>query len=277
LQAGFEDWYGNFEYGIDSFSGEVDRLYVVGYSIGSALALTYLDNNRDSDEIEALILLSPGLESTNEQAYLAPYLRHLYKWVVRQEDTDAVKYVSLPTNAAAEFFALSQSVTYDGFMPLEVRALMVASEDDTTVNVQTSLEFFCQNLNYNDNRLILYRSSHNGVPPSHLCDRIDIQENAMNDSRYGSHSHVAITIPPGDQHYGVDGNNPVCLAHVEFPERFQNCLSNDNDSVYAENNYVDENGLFEGKIVRRTSFNSHYVEMIAQIECFIRETCQTEN
>ena len=44
--------------------------------------------------------------------------------------------------------------------------------------------------------------------------------------------------------------------------------------LYAENNYMDENGLYDGKIVRRTSFNPDYDEMIADIRCFIDPQCQ---
>ena len=58
-------------------------------------------------------------------------------------------------------------------------------------------------------------------------------------------------------------------------ERFERCLSDNQNSVYAENNYMDEeSGLRDGKIVRRTSFNPTYDEMILDIHCFIEKNCQ---
>jgi len=268
-----EQWITTFEYGLSNLANETDELYVVGYSNGSALALNHLITHPDENIIDALILLSPGLKTADERSMWTPYLRYIYKWIVQKSDRDAVKYESFATNAAAEFFELTQAVIEPDFSTLTTPTLMVVSSEDTTIDYKASVDFFCNKLTTQNSSLILLVSHNNSEPLHRGCDGVQTRVTEFVNDRVVSYSHVGMTIPPDDMHYGIDGNNPVCVSHEGFPDRFERCLNDDLTSVYAENNFMDENGLFQGNIVRRTSFNPTYAEMISDIHCFIEKSC----
>lgn len=275
LKVRGEDWYRTFEYGIDSFANQVDSLFVVGYSNGSALALKYADQNRDAQTLSGLILLSPGLETRDRRAFLSPWLKIFLPWINRNDDLDAVKYESFATNAAAEFYHLTQEISPGKVEPLELPVLMVVSGDDTTINNQATVDFFCSSIAAESRKMIWYQSSINPDQPVNPCEGLKVVS-AIQSDRFVSYSHVSITIPQSDPHYGLDGSYSACLTYYQQPEAFKRCNEDDEATVYAENNYLDETARYQGQLVRRTSFNPAYAEMMEELVCFINNDCISE-
>ncbi len=270
-----EDWYQTFAFGVSGFFNLVESLYVVGYSNGSVLALNYLDRNRDSAAISGLILLSPGLKTRDTRAFLSPWLKYGWKWINQSPDQDAVKYESFPMSAAAEFYHLTEDVTRAGFGSLSLPVLMVVSGDDTTIDNQYSVDFFCNKLDADSRKMIWYQSGLGSGNPEGICSGIELIPPAQTD-RFISYSHVAITMPPTDPHYGMDGNYSACLTYTSEPDIFLRCREDNAATVYAENSYLDEARSFAGKLVRRTTFNPAYNEMISEISCFVNSDCTEE-
>jgi esterase/lipase len=270
-----EDWYQTFAFGVSGFFNLVESLYVVGYSNGSVLALNYLDRNRDSAAISGLILLSPGLKTRDTRAFLSPWLKYGWKWINQSPDQDAVKYESFPMSAAAEFYHLTEDVTRAGFGSLSLPVLMVVSGDDTTIDNQYSVDFFCNKLDADSRKMIWYQSGLGSGNPEGICSGIELIPPAQTD-RFISYSHVAITMPPTDPHYGMDGNYSACLTYTSEPDIFLRCREDNAATVYAENSYLDEARSFAGKLVRRTTFNPAYNEMISELSCFVNSDCTEE-
>lgn len=273
MQVGRDDWDRATAFGIEGFPEAVKELYMVGYSNGSSLLLSYLDQHRGDDFLKALILLSPGLKASDELIYLAPYVHRLVKWVNIDADRDAAKYESFAMNAAAEFHKLTTEVTHPGFHPIDIPVFMVMSSDDTTVNNNTAVEFFCNKVSNSHRRLLWYRSAITEIYPSIDCDGMEIVDVAVSNKRFINHSHVSITMPMSDPHYGIDGKYSSCLAYSEDSVRFAECNSNNAGTVYGENSIRDENDLYQGKLVRRTTFNPLYDEMMNEVQCFIDQSC----
>lgn len=268
------DWLATFEYGVESFRSQVDSLYVVGYSNGTPLALVYLNDNRDDDFIAGLIALSPGVKPLNERSYLSPYMKYVYRWVNKDADTDAVKYESFPMNAAAQFYLLTRSLMSDDFQPLTTPVMMVVSGDDTTVNNQVTADFFCSKLGSDTRRMIWYQSGDDGRLPEPSCFGIEIVNSAesLSEPRFISYSHVGITMPMDNPHYGLQGY-AVCVGYSENSDLYARCQEDDAGTVYAEKNYRGEDGLYQGKLVRRSTFNPAYSSMIEAIGCFVDGSC----
>ena len=267
-----EDWAATVAWGVDSFADLADELYIVGYSNGAPLALQYLDQHRESKRITGLILLSPGLEVRDKLAPLSPYVGLLRPWVARHEDRDAAKYESFPMHAVAEFYRLTQSVTDAAFRPLDVPVMMVMSGNDTTVNPQAALDFFCSRVS--GRRLgIWYESPPSDSAPPQTCSGLETHRLQNDDPRFVSYSHVAIAIPPDDPHYGKDGNYANCLAYAVGSENRDSCVQDPAATVYGENDLIDENGLYQGKLLRRASYNPDFDAMMEQVRCFILGTC----
>lgn len=281
LNVELEQWQATFYWGLASLNSQTDEVTVFGYSNGAALALNFLNaNNANSlDAIDKLVLISPGIKPADSRAFLTPYFKYIQPWLYKHEDRDAVKYESFASHAAAEFYKLTQLITAADMPTLETPSLMLVSGDDTTVDARASLNLFCNQLSSPNNKLIWFQSSSQESQLSQSCEGVEVWEHASNKSkdskreRVLSLSHIALSIPASDPYYGIDGHYPVCLAHKDSPAQFSRCLDNGQDSLYAEANFLDQNGEYEGAIIRRTSFNPRFDDMMRQINCFIGNSC----
>lgn len=272
LNTGIPDWRQVVDFGVASFADSVDRLVVVGYSNGAILGLDYLHRHPNQRSIDRLVLISPGIESANEQAWLTPWIKWLMPWVNEYPDSDAVKYESFPTQAASEFYRLSQRVMTQTRKPLDQAALVLVSAQDTTINSQTTLDYYCRWLDNPDSRLQWYSSEGEPeLPPD--CDNVTTVELDNMDGRYLSASHVALTMPANDPHYGVDGAYPACLTYFSTPDRYQQCQLDSSATVYGETSLLDADRMVAGKLLRRATFNLDYDNMVEEMSCFIGDTC----
>jgi esterase/lipase len=273
LSVELDDWRQVVRYGVQSFDSLVDELYLVGYSSGSPLALDYFQENPDDTSVSGFIFLSPGFAAAQKSIALAPWLKYLVRWVSRGADADAAKYDSMPTHAAALFHRLTVKVSDPGEPVLELPVFMVMSGDDTTVDTGFAAEFFCSRVSSSRRRLIWYRSLATGSTPPVSCSGVKIVDVAAPQARFVSHSHVAITMPLDNEHYGLDGNYTVCSTYLDDPESFASCSEDDSNTLYGEGTLRDDNRLYQGKLIRRATFNPYYQDMVAAMACFIDSDC----
>ena len=96
--------------------------------------------------------------------------------------------------------------------------LMVASGDDTTTDTGATVDFFCDRIQSTPaNRYCGTALRWTNRSPQRSCEGVEVIDVVSDDERFVSHSHVGITIPPSDPHYGLDGNYAQCLAYQEQP------------------------------------------------------------
>lgn len=266
-----DDWRDTLDYGVHSFAGQVDEIIVLGYSNGSALALDYLQRNPDQELVSGLLLVSPALQASNEDAHYAPLLKYAWPWLETRSDEDAVKYESFPTNAAGQFYRLTSEVLRNTSAAISTPTLMFLSADDTTVRSDVAAQYFCDWLDHPDSRLFWYTREDDSPLP---CARIERQILPGTDPRYVSFSHVALMIPPGDRHYGEDGKYPACAAYVTNAGRYEQCMTGIDDTVYGEMSLLQGDGLLNGKLLRRSTFNPYFDEMITAMACFVDQECR---
>ena len=81
-------------------------------------------------------------------------------------------------------------------------------------------------------------------------------------------SHTSISIAPDNPHYGLDGDYKMCLQYPEGSSDYTQCVNDDMQTVYGESGLGSE-GRYDGKLIRRGSFNPHYAQMMESIERFI--------
>ncbi len=271
LAADLDDWRATFDFGINSFGSSIDRLVVIGYSNGSALVLDHLSRLPQQDTIDRMVLISPGLQSTSAQDWLTPWIWPVWPWITELPDTDAAKYESFPTAAGAAFYRLTQRVRSSTDQPTEIPTLTLVSAEDSTVRSEATLRYYCQRLSNNSSRLLWFGAlPETATPPA--CQGIEVIP-LDSDPRFISYSHVAFTIPPSDPHYGADGNYPVCLAYLEDTDRYRRCRSDHDNTVYGELSLAGEDGLVDGRLLRRSTFNPAFDDMLEEISCFIGEGC----
>ncbi|MDP1931574.1 MAG: esterase [Gammaproteobacteria bacterium] len=264
-----EDWMAVTQFGVESFRGQVEALFMVGFSTGTALSLRYVDAHRGDELISGLIMLSPALAASSDNAFLAQYLRWFSDWLGgTQAERDAAKYESFAVNAGAEFYQLTRPLTRAGFAPLTVPIFMAGSGDDTTVNMEAARSFFCTKAPPDRRRMIWYSAQATGSDPVALCSGIEVVAAESPAHRVFSLSHTSITIPPDDTHYGLDAAYSICLHYGAGSAEYNTCVNDDMQTVYGERN-LGTMGRYEGKFVRRGSFNPHYEQLLEAIVRFV--------
>lgn len=263
------DWQQKTQYAIDSFRHQVDDLFIVGYSAGATLAVQYADQHRDDGFVKGLVLLSPAMGLPRSTVWLSPYVRWFSRWLGIEQELDAAKYETFSINAGAEFYLLIRDMRWQRMRPLELPVIMVVSGDDATVDVSASQRFFCAKASPEQRHMIWYQS-YNEVENG--CSGIESVSAKVPQMRLVSSSHVGITLPADDAHYGLDGGYRQCLHYGENAERNQQCRDSDSTTVYGERHLMTE-GLYEGQLLRRTTFNPFFTDMMATIQCFIEADC----
>lgn len=267
-----DEWRQITRYGVDSFRGQVSELYLVGYSAGATLAVEFADQHRDDSLLAGLILLSPAMALPDPTVRLAPYVRWFVDWLGVEQERDAAKYETLAINAGAEFYRLVTELNWPQMMPLELPVFMAVSGADTTVDVGAAADFFCQKTSVNQRHLLWYSSVDDGHHPEADCSGIAVQSVVDAGHRLISISHVGISMPSTDPHYGRDAGYRQCLHYAAVPERYEQCLADDLDTVYGERSLLID-GLYDGRLMRRATFNPAFTAMMQQIDCFLAGTC----
>lgn len=267
------EWRSITQYGVDSFRDRVDQLYLVGYSAGATLAVEYADQNRADSLLAGLILLSPALALPDASVALSPYVRWFMRWLGTEQERDAAKYETLAINAGAEFYLMVRDMDWPAISPLELPVFMVVSGADTTVDVAAAEQFFCEKLPEGKRKLIWYSSVNSGHLPAMGCSGTTVASSVDERFRLVSSSHVGLTMPADDPHYGFDAGYRQCLHYADLPEQMSQCLSNDANTVYGERSLMSD-GLFEGRMLRRATFNPAFGDMMQRVDCFFSEGCE---
>jgi len=268
-----DQWRDITHYGVESFYGRVDELYLVGYSAGATLAVEYADQHRDDTILAGLILLSPALALPDASVAVSPYLRWFVRWLSVEQEYDAAKYETLAINAGAEFYLLVKDMDVPAIPVLDLPVFMVISGADTTVDVSAAERFFCENLAEGKRELLWYQSSQGGDLPALSCTGTFVESTVSDQLRVVSSSHVGVTMPPNDPHYGVDAGYRQCLHYSGIPDQMNKCKQNDADTVYGERSLLVD-GFYEGRLMRRATFNPLFAEMMAHIDCFLSASCK---
>lgn len=267
-----DEWRQITRFGVDSFRGRVDQLYLVGYSAGATLAVEYADENRQDDFLAGLVLLSPAMALPDWTVALAPYIRWFVDWLGVEQERDAAKYETLAINAGAEFYKLVRELDWPDMQPLTLPVFMAISGADTTVDVHAAGEFFCDKTSAGNRQLLWYEAIDSNNLPMTDCSGLTVQSVADVNNRLVSISHVGITMPVSDPHYGLDAGYRQCLHYSAQPEQYQQCTTDDIDTVYGERSLLVD-GLYDGRLMRRATFNPGFADMMHRIDCFLAGDC----
>lgn len=268
LEMRFEDWMTVTEYGVNSFRGAVDNLFMVGFSTGNSLSVRYVDAHRADPLIKGLIMLSPAIAARSRFAFLSPYVRWFSDWLSKNSERDAARYESFSMNAGAEFYELTSGLSSAAFSPIDVPVFMAGSSADATVSMEVAREFFCTKTPPATRSMLWYQATGLDAAPQRQCDGLLVVPAQSRAHRVINLSHTSITMAPDNPHYGLDGDYSLCLQYGEDSVDYNQCLNDDEHTVYGESG-LGSDGRFEGKLIRRGSFNPHYVQLIEHITRFI--------
>lgn len=168
LTAKLEAWQAATRFAIESFRNQVDQLVVIGYSMGTMLALEQAYFNK---AVAGLVLFAPVFRINSHFGWLAQWhslLSHRwpsFQWLKLAKENDIGRYQSLPFNAAHQVYRLTQHIDRLQSQHTAPPIMLVTSEADVVVDNKIAYEFFC-NHNNPKNRAIHYCNSSKTLPIS---------------------------------------------------------------------------------------------------------------
>jgi esterase/lipase len=202
LNVHYDEWIKAVQYGIDSFSGEVENLFLCGFSLGGLLCLNQALEFPHT--FRSLILLAPAYKlrthiawATRINLLLAKMLPHFQWFNHISPNLDLVRYQSVSCNAAKQILLLSQKVQdMDAKGLAQTPLFMVISADDELIAHTPLISFFNQQA-APQSRLLYYTNK-----ALHFNDpRIILLKSHFADKRVLDLSHICLPIAPDDPYY----------------------------------------------------------------------------
>ena len=251
LDVTWREWEKAVAFGVESLAGEVDEIYLAGFSTGGALSIQHALNDR---RIKGLVLFSPAVEISPLAAVANWHKIYSWafpraKWIDLQDDESPFKYESFPFNAADQIHLLTRALKRQlKDKTLAIPIFIAASEDDATVHTAATLALF-ERATHPGNRMILYGTGTDPIPPR-------VERVAVKTDRMISSAHTAIVVPPDDPHFGAAGDYAMCGHYFKDAERYRAC-KNRQEAFLGE---TSSENLKRG-VIRRLTYNPHYDAM----------------
>ena len=279
LDVRWQEWAGTVAYGVDRLAGEVEEVYLAGFSAGGTLSV--YQSLRD-DRVRGLFLFSPALR-ISPRAALAR-LHKLYSWLIPsgkwldlKPDRDIYKYESFPKNAAAQMYALISEVNkLTHRHKVDIPVFAAASADDTTVDISATMGFVAH-AGHPSSRLVLYTTDMTKIPPGIQAGiraagefrgtaKLELVNSVFPEQRILSSAHTAIVVPAEDTHYGTQGSYSNCSHYYpDDIEKYTVCNNNPHVDLQGE---LTEKNLNAG-ILRRLMYNPNFSALKVSMKRFI--------
>ena len=202
---------------------------------------------------------------------MAPAIKSLFSYVTIFDDADAAAYESFSYNLAAQFYLLTQQLTLN--KNIETPVFMALAADDETIDAATANTYFCNNIKNSKKRMLWYHGTNNNLTKcTGITEVHHVPNKSSHKNRFINHSHAGITWKGANTHYGIDGAYSQCLHYFKDKQQYSRCKSDNNATIYGEQNLISTNLLAENKLLRRSTFNPNFDKMMQSIVLFIEDT-----
>ncbi len=230
-------------------AGEDTPMYLGGFSMGGVIATTLALENT---YVDGLLLFSPAFKSQMHHLLRWSSLYSLYKpWVFGGmiiEDNPA-KYNSIPINGAAQYYKSTQYLhrTLRG-KSLSIPTLMVASLDDSVVDVDHLAQVFKRKFSADTNKLLLYTNDEY----TQSDESVVVRGSAYPERRILNQSHQSVLLSEKNALYGRNGTALVCNGN-DWPT-FSACLYSSEEHWFGAQHTPSPDGV----PVARTTYNPDF-------------------
>ena len=261
------DWLAATRFGLETLKGDVDRVFVGGFSLGGLLAMHAV---LDDANVRGAFLFSPALAL--ERAWLvrqSMWLRHLVDWLDRDRPDDYARYEAMPVSVTAETFLLTRELA--GLLErrrVDVPVFMALSADDPVIDVAANRVYFEHRFSHPGSRLVVYRRDpREGADPGDV--RVSYRNSFLPGQRIVGFSHQSVHIAPANAHYGAHGDYRSCgQASDESAEAVARCLGAPypwRGEVFGDNRAAAPD---EAPVARLT-YNPRFGELLDQVDEFL--------
>ncbi|MCD6389166.1 MAG: alpha/beta fold hydrolase [Desulfobulbaceae bacterium] len=260
-EVNYREWLKAAEYGINSLKKNVNRLFVGGYSTGAALSIYLAQQHTD---IEGLLLLAPSLAIKTNWAHLIPYIKYLTDWLLICDDADSTRYESFSVNSVVQVYNLTQELDelIENGLKLSIPVFAAVSSEDIVIDPLEFIDFFKNKIVSKKSVLLVYSSS----PDDFMTNdpRILVKNSHLPQEKIHDFSHLSMTMPPDDPHYGKDGDYINCLHYRNQSEEKKICLE-DNTIEQGE---ISSKNKKQG-VMRRLTYHPGFYEMMNDLDLFL--------
>ncbi|OGT47849.1 MAG: hypothetical protein A3E83_03255 [Gammaproteobacteria bacterium RIFCSPHIGHO2_12_FULL_41_20] len=265
LSTSHQDWLQCVRYGVEKLAEEVEHTFVIGFSMGAALAVHHALHS--SSTITGLILLAPCLDllhSINMLIHIhrgLSLLKNHIDWLLIDEEIDYVRYQSIPLHAIRELDMLLQSMHNTPQPYATVPTFIACSAEDEIIAPETAIRYF-QHLPGSQHRFILYTAK--DMP--NLDKRITLRSSLYPELHIQNLSHISMPIAPENIHYGKEGD----FLYASHP---------DNSASYGALNRIQEKyhrWLYQHHLTKtqrkELTYNPDFMYLAQQIAEFIQNS-----
>ena len=195
-----DDWENILATHAQLLADDVDELWLGGFSTGGNLVTSHA---YDNDNIDGLLLFSPGFYPDSRYLFLAPAIAHFWDWLDIDDEDNIATYQSLPSRGAALYYrsvsAVQKNLDAERF---DKPVLMTMSQHDSVLDPDATLEAFQTRFPHPKSRFVWY-----GDTPAHLDDpRVTSRTSYLPDRRISTFSHMNVLFAPENPYYGEAGS-----------------------------------------------------------------------
>ena len=248
LEVSYKSWIEAARKHLALWSEKDVPLYLGGFSMGAVIATLLA---LESSNINGLLLISPAYRSK-----LHNYLRwsgiyaKFRPWVfggMILED-NPMKYNSIPVNSGWQFYRLTQKLKSRwGKRRLAMPVLMVATEEDSVLEIDTVRKIFRRRFTHPERHLLIYR----GEPLTSVVEHEESRSSRYLSQRIINQSHLSLMNSPDNPLFGQAGSLLVCNGN-EYPI-FMACMSASGHWYGAQHT-----PSIDGTAVARTTYNPDF-------------------
>lgn len=238
-------------------------IYLGGFSLGGVIATILAV---EEEGVAGLLLFSPAFASRRDAALrwawlYAKFRPYMFGGLILEDNP--IKYNSIPINSLAQYHKTKRYLLRRlRGARLTMPVLMVASWEDSVVDVGRVREIFHKRFGHAGRTLLLYAAG--GEVPAlrgRKGGREVVRRSAYPELRILNQSHLSVANSPGNLLFGAAAEVLVCNGN-EYPI-FMACMTSPRHWYGAQNTLSPD-----GVAVARTTYNPDYrgvVELIAEV------------
>lgn len=224
-------------------------LFLGGFSLGGVLATAMAIEHGN---VQGLLLFSPAYKSSMNHLLRWSSLYAKFKpWVFGGMiiEDNPTKYNSIPINGAAQYYETTKYLKrLWKRQSLDMPVLIIASRDDSVVDVEFLINAFDAKFSFINKRLILYGNSQSTVNTEFVIFR----PSAFPEFRILNQSHQSVLMSPQNPLFGANASVLVCNGN-DWPT-FSACLYSKENHWFGAQHTPSPDGV----PVARTTYNPDF-------------------
>lgn len=256
LDLSYSQWLSESRQHLRLWNTDNTPIYLGGFSMGGVIATILALEN---PEIAGLLLFSPAFHSRLNSLLRWSWLYAWYKpWMFGGliiED-NPVKYNSIPINSGTQYYRITEYLKdYWGERTLSMPVLVVASINDSVVDVEYTRNLFQHRFTSERRQLLLYSED----PGTERKKDEVIRSGAYPGQRILNQSHLSLINSPRNPLFGESGKVLVCNGN-KYPV-FMACMRATGHWYGAQHTPSPD-----GVAVARTTYNPDFGSVLTLFE-----------